>query len=129
MTPRQAVWNHLKNDPNVSTLVGGRIYHVTPPLDTAYPVITVNTISNVDRRDLSGVAWTETRIQVTAMAETLAEAETIALAVRASLEGFRGLMAGQLNVLDCRVVSYVPTYLPEVEQYHYAVDVMIRHKA
>ena len=129
MTPRQAVWNHLKNDPNVSALVGGRIYHVTPPLDTAYPVITVNTISNIDRRDLSGVAWTETRIQVTAMAETLAEAETIALAVRASLEGFDGMMGGQLRVWDCRVVNYAPTFFEEVGMHHYAVDVMIRHKA
>ena len=128
MTPRQAVWNRLTNDPSVSGLVGGRIYHVTPPQDAPLPLIVIDTVSNIDRRDLAGVAWVETRIQVTAMAASLADAERIALAVRASLNGFRGVM-GDLEVIDARVVGYLPTYLPEVGQYHYAVDVMIRHKS
>lgn len=127
MTPRQAVWNHLKSDPSVSGLVGGRIYHVSPPQDTTLPLIVIETVANTDRRDLAGVAYTETRLQVTAIAESLAKAEEIALAVRASLEGFRGLMAGALDVMDSRVAGYLPTHLPEVGQHHYAVDIVLTY--
>lgn len=128
VTPRQAVYAHLQADPNVSGLVGGRIYHITPPLDATYPLITINTVSNVDRRDLSGVSYTETRIQVTAMAATLKEAEAIAMAVRQSLEGFQGMMAGALPVLECQVVGYLPVFEEEVNQVHYHVDIMVIHE-
>ncbi len=129
ITPRQAIYAHLKGDANVFALVGSRIYHVTPPLDSTYPLIVLNTISNVDRRDLVGVAYRETRLQVTAMASSLAEAEKIALAVRDSLEGFTGPMAGALTVIGCRVVSYMPIYHEETGQTHYHVDVIVTHDA
>lgn len=128
ITPRQAVYAHLRASPEIQALVGDRIYHQTPPLDATYPLIVLNTISNVDRRDLSAVAYSETRIQVTAMAVTLKDAETIALAIRKSLEGFSGLMAGALQVIDCQIVSYLPIYQDEVGQTHYHVDVLITHK-
>lgn len=129
ITPRQAIYAHLKGDANVFALVGSRIYHQVPPLDATYPLIVVNTISNVERRDLSGVAYRETRLQITTMASSLAEAEQIALAVRDSLEGFVGLMAGVLPVIGCRVVSYMPIYQEETGQTHYHVDVVITHDA
>lgn len=127
-TARQAVYKYLSELP-VGNLVGGRIYHVTPPLDATYPLIVINTISNVDRRDLGGVAYRETRLQVTAMASSLAEAEQIALAVRDSLEGFTGLMAGVLPVIGSRVVSYMPIYQEETGQTHYHVDVVVTYDA
>lgn len=128
VTPRQAVYAHLRADPNISVLVGSRIYHQIPPLDATYPLIVINTVNNIDRRDLSGVAYTETRIQVTVMAATLKEAETIAMAVRRSLEGFSGLMAGALYVIGCRVDNYLPVYEEEVGQTYYHVDMIITHK-
>ncbi|MGE5585724.1 MAG: DUF3168 domain-containing protein [Bacillota bacterium] len=129
VTPRQAVYAHLKGDLDVAALVGGRVYHQTAPDDATYPLIVLNTISNVDRRDLAGVAYVETRLQVTAMAATLAEAEAIALAVRASLEGFRGLMAGALEVIECRTIGYLPIYQEDVGQTHYHVDILVTHDA
>lgn len=138
VTPRQAVYAHLQADPNVAGLVGGRIYHQMPPLDASYPLIVINTISNVDRRDLSGVAYSETRIQITAMSASypegqqtrgLREAEAIAMAVRQSLEGYTGLMAGSLSVIGCRVVLYLPDYQEEVGQTHYHVTVVVAHDA
>jgi len=128
VTPRQAVYAHLNADPNITALVGSRIYHQTPPLHATYPLIVINTISNVDRRDLSAVFACDTRIQITAMAATLKEAESIAMAVRQSLEGFSGMMAGALQVISCRVDNYEPIYQDEVGQTHYHVDVMITHK-
>ncbi len=128
VTPRQAVYAHLRADTNVSVLVGFRIYHQTPPLDAVYPLITLNTISNIDRRDLSAVFACDTRIQVTVMASTLKEAEDIAMAVRRSLEGFSGMMADALQVIGCRVENYMPIYQDEVGQTHYHVDVVLTHK-
>lgn len=128
VTPRQAVYAHLQADASVAGLVGGRIYHQVPPLDATYPLIVLNTISSVDERDLAGVAFTRTRIQVTAMAATLKDAEVIALAVRKSLEGYTGMMAGALPVIGCRVDSYEPIYQEDVGQTHYHVDVIVTHK-
>ena len=136
ITPRQAVYAYLRASPEIQALVGDRIYHQTPPLDATYPLIVLNTISNVDRRDLSAVAYSETRIQITAMANdppntpggSLKDAEKIAMAVRKSLEGFQGLMAGALQVIDCQVVSYLPIYQDGMGQTHYHVDVLITHK-
>jgi len=128
VTPRQAVYAHLNADPNITALVGSRIYHQTPPLDATYPLIVINTISNVDRRDLSAVFACDTRIQITAMAATLKEAESIAMAVRQSLEGFQGNMAGALPVINCYVDNFLPVYQEEVGQVHYHVDVIITHK-
>lgn len=129
VTPRQAVYAHLKADPDVTALVGGRVYHQTAPDGATYPLIVLNTISSVDRRDLSGVAYVETRVQVTAMAATLAEAEAIAMVVHKSLEGFSGLMAGALQVIGCRVAGYVPIYQEGVGQTHYHVDIIVIHDA
>lgn len=128
VSPREAVYAHLMADPNVTALVGDRIYHQTPDLDSVYPLIVLNTISNVPRRDLSAVFACETRIQVTVMAGTLKEAETIAAAVRSSLEGFNGMMAGYLPVIACVVDNFSPDYLEDVGQTHYHVDVIITHK-
>jgi len=128
VSPREAVYAHLMSDPNITALVGDRIYHQTPDLDAAYPLIVLNTISNVNRRDLSSVFACDTRIQITIMADTLKEAETILATVRASLDGYNGMMAGHLPVLACLVDNFSPDYLEDVGQTHYHVDVIITHK-
>jgi hypothetical protein len=128
VTPRQAVYAHLLADSEVSALVGNRVYHQTPDKDAVYPLIVLNTISNVDRRDLSTVFACDTRIQITAMANALKEAEDIAMAARRSLEGFSGIMAGALLVIGCIVDNFFPDYQDEVKQTHYHVDVIITHK-
>ena len=128
VSPREAVYAHLMADPSVTARVGDRIYHQTPDLDAAYPLIVLNTISNVNRRDLSSVFACDTRIQITIMADTLKEAETIAAAVRSSLEGFSGMMAGYLPVLASVVDNFSPEFLEDVGQTHYHVDLIITHK-
>lgn len=127
-TPREAVYAHLRADPDIQALVGTRVYHQTPPLNATYPLIIINTISNVDRRDLAAVFVTDTRLQITAMADSLKEAETIALAVRRSLEGYQGLLAGALPVLGCRTDGYTPIYDEDTGQTHYHVDFILTHK-
>src|SRR5690606_40484373 len=75
VTARRAVWKRLTEDPGVTAHVGDRIYYQVRPDGAAYPCIVLNVISATPRRDLNGVAWTETRIQVTAMAQTEPVAE------------------------------------------------------
>lgn len=128
VTPRMAVYKHLLETPEVAALVGDRIYHQVRDDGAAYPCIVIATIDDVDQRDLSGVAWTETRLQITAMATTLATAEQVVSAVKKALEGFTGMMAGVLPVIRCLIDEAVPIYQEDTGQTHYHVDVLIRHK-
>ena len=127
VTARRAVWKRLTEDPGVTALVGNRIYYQVRPDGATYPCIVLNVISVVPRRDLDGVAWTETRIQVTAMAQTEPVAEAVATAVRQALEGLQGAVAG-LPVISARVEQGVVIYQEDTGQTHHHVDVVVMHK-
>ena len=127
VTARRAVWRRLTEDPGVTALVGNRIYYQVRPDGAPYPCIVLNVISVVPRRDLDGVAWTETRIQVTAMAQTESVAEAVATAVRRALEGLQGSVAG-LDVIEARVEAGVVIYQEDTGQTHHHVDVVVMHK-
>jgi Protein of unknown function (DUF3168). len=128
ITPRMAIYAYLSADPDIQNLVGTRIYPQTVPQNPIFPLIVLNTISSTDERDLQGRAWSETRIQITAMADTLRKAETIIFTVRAKLEGYKGMMAGVLEVLDIETITYNPTYQDDVGLTHYHLDVLVKHK-
>ena len=128
VTPRKVVWKHLRDDPAVSALVGDRVYYQMRPDGAAYPCIVINTISDVPQRDLNGRSWTETRLQITAMATTEPSAEAVAKTIQDSLDGFFGVMAGALHVMSCLVVNTVPMFQDESGQTHYHVDVVITHR-
>lgn len=129
VTPRKAVWKHLLDDPAVAALVGDRIYYQTRPDGTAYPCVVISTISRIPRRDLDGMAWAETRLQVTVMDTTEPGAEAVAKVIQDSLDGFgSALMAGVLYVMECRVETAFPMLQEETGQTHYHVDVVIIHK-
>ena len=128
VTARKAVWRHLLETPAVTALVGDRIYHQVRPDGAEYPCVVLFTVSSLPRRDLHDVAWTETRLQITAMGLTEPSAESVALAVQQALEGFSGVMAGALYVIDCQVGAVFPDYQEESGQTHYHVDVIVIHK-
>lgn len=129
VTPRKAVWKHLLDDPAVVALVGDRIYYQTRPDGAAYPCVVISTISRMPRRDLDGMAWAETRLQVTAMDTTEPGAEAVAKAIQDSLDGFSSArMAGALYVMECRVETAFPMLQEDTGQTHYHVDVVIIHK-
>jgi len=127
VTARRAIWKRLTEDPGVTALVGDRIYYQVRPDGAFYPCIVLNVVSVVPRRDLDGVAWIETRIQVTAMAQTEAVAEDVTTAVRQVLEGLQGPVAG-LDVIEARVEQGVVIYQEDTGQTHHHVDVVIIHK-
>jgi len=139
--PREALWRHLREDQDIAALVGDRIYHQVRPDGAAFPCIVVFPISDVPRRYLGGVAWREARVQLTVMGtvepdvflapRSLKTAEQVARAVQASVEGFSGLMAGALQVIDCRVEgaeSVLHDYDDGSFQAYIDVDVVLTYK-
>lgn len=129
MEPREALYIHLRADPSVQEAVGNNIHHAKVPQGANKPLIVIHPlISRVPARDLAGVAYLITRLQVTAMAKKQIEAERAIRAVTHAVDGFRGLMANELPVLLCTVVNERQSDQDEVDEIHHHVDVIIRHK-
>src|SRR5690606_9910381 len=104
--PRRALYAYLCAHPDVQSAVGANIYQRRVPAGAQKPLLVIfPPISRVPVRDLSGVTYWEARLQVTAMAATQPEAEAAAKAVMTAVEGFRGVMAGAIYVIDARVDS------------------------
>lgn len=127
--PRRALYAHLAADNEVKAIVGDRIYQGRVPAGATKPLILIQPpISRVPQRDLGGVAYKRTRIQVTAMADTQKQAEATAKAVIDAVEGFSGMMAGQLQVLLASVDNDRQTDQDGVNEIHHHVDITITYK-
>ncbi|HPZ93281.1 MAG TPA: DUF3168 domain-containing protein [Bacillota bacterium] len=127
--PRRALYAHLAADNEVKAIVGDRIYQGRVPAGATKPLILIQPpISRVPQRDLGGVAYKRTRIQVTAMADTQKQAEATAKAVIDAVEGFSGMMAGQLQVLLASVDNDRQIDQDGVNEIHHHVDITITYK-
>jgi len=127
--PRQALYAHLRADPGVQAAVGDRVYQRRVPTGAMKPLILIQPpISRVPQRDLGGVAYKRTRIQVTAMADAQKQAEATAKAVIDAVEGFSGMMAGQLQVLLASVDNDRQIAYDDIDEIHHHVDMMITYK-
>ncbi len=127
--PRRALYAHLAADNEVKAIVGDRIYQGRVPAGATKPLILIQPpISRVPQRDLGGVAYKRTRIQVTAMADTQKQAEATAKAVIDAVEGFSGMMAGQLQVLLASVDNDRQIAYDDIDEIHHHVDMMITYK-
>ena len=127
--PRRALYAHLLADSGVQTAVGDRIYQGRVPAGATKPLILIQPpISRVPQRDLGGVAYKRTRIQVTAMAETQKDAEKAANAVIAAVEGFTGTMGGGLDVILTTVDNDRQVAQDGIDEIYHHVDVMMVYK-
>jgi hypothetical protein len=127
--PRRALYAHLLADPGVKAAGGDRIYQGRVPAGATKPLILIQPpISRVPQRDLGGVAYKRTRIQVTAMAKTQKDAETVANAVIAAVEGFTGMMGGGLDVILASVDNDRQIAQDGIDEIYHHVDVMIVYK-
>ena len=127
--PRRALYAHLAADNEVKAIVGDRIYQGRVPAGATKPLILIQPpISRIPQRDLGGVAYKRTRIQVTAMADTQKQAEATAKAVIDAVEGFSGMMAGQLQVLLASVDNDRQIAYDDIDEIHHHVDMMITYK-
>ena len=127
--PRRALYAHLLADSGVKTAVGDRIYQGRAPARADKPLILIQPpISRIPQRDLGGVAYKRTRIQVTAMAETQKDAEKAANAVIAAVEGFTGTMGNGLDVILASVDNDRQVAQDGIDEIYHHVDVMIVYK-
>lgn len=127
--PRRALYAHLLADSGVQTAVGDRIYQGRVPAGATKPLILIQPpISRVPQRDLGGVAYKRTRIQVTAMTDTQKQAETTAKAVIDAVEGFTGMMGGGLDVILASVDNDRQIAQDGIDEIYHHVDVMIVYK-
>lgn len=127
--PREALYAYLRTHPDVQSAVGANIYQRRVPAGATKPLLVIfPPTSRVPVRDLSGVTYWEARLQVTAMAATQPEAEAAAKAVMQAVEGFQGVMAGAVYVIDARVDSDQQIDQDDVDEIHHHVDVIVRYK-
>jgi len=127
--PRRALYAHLLADPGVKAAVGDRIYQGRVPAGATKPLILIQPpISRVPQRDLGGVAYKKTRIQVTAMAETQKDAEKAANAVIAAVEGFTGTMGNGLDVILASVDNDRQIAQDGIDEIYHHVDITITYK-
>src|SRR5690606_31612804 len=127
---REARNAHVRAVAGVQETVADRVYQSRVPPGAQQPLAVVfPPVSRVARRDLGGVAYWEQRLQVTAMAATQPEAEAAAKAVMQAVEGFQGVMAGAIYVIDARVDSDNQIDQDDVDEIHHHVDVIVRYKS
>ena len=127
--PRRALYAHLAADNGVKAIAGDRIYQGRVPAGKEKPLILIQPpISRVPQRDLGGVAYKRTRIQVTAMADTQKQAEATAKAVIDAVEGFTGMMGGGLDVILASVDNDRQIAQDGIDEIYHHVDVMIVYK-
>ena len=127
--PRRALYAHLAADNEVKAIVGDRIYQGRVPAGATKPLILIQPpISRVPQRDLGGVAYKRTRIQVTAMADTQKQAEATATAVIDAVEGFTGTMGGGLDVILASVDNDRQIAQDGIDEIYHHVDVMMAYR-
>jgi hypothetical protein len=127
--PRRALYAHLWQLQWGQAIVGDRIYQGRVPAGATKPLIVIQPpISRVPQRDLGGVAYKRTRIQVTAMADTQKQAEATAKAVIDAVEGFTGMMGGGLDVILASVDNDRQIAQDGIDEIYHHVDVMIVYK-
>lgn len=134
--PRQALLVHLRADPGVQREVGGRVYSRRVPTGATKPLLLIYPpISDVPVRDLDGVAYRRTRLQVTAFATDIKEGESAQpqaeRAIRAvvdAVEGFSGQMAGALHVILATAEAEEQVDQEGVDEIRHHVDVVIKYK-
>lgn len=90
---RKMLYSILSNAPSVTGLVGTRIYPVIVPEDVSKPALAYQVISERRRYIMQGQdAVTDSRVQITIVAESVQQMDTVAQALRNLLSGYKGVV-------------------------------------
>lgn len=93
---RKIIVNLLKNSSSINTLVGTRIYPRVVPPGVSKPAIAYQVISESRGYQMDGqTGLTNTRMQLTIVAESVSQMDTLAEACRQVLSGYRGTVNGK----------------------------------
>jgi Protein of unknown function (DUF3168) len=121
----------LLADPTVSGLVGGtRIYPKILPQNPTFPAITYQRISRIPVADhLTGPgSLGRPRVQVDVWALTDAAAEALGAAVKARLNGFRGVVAGEGDVGRIALETEGGLFDAELLLHRHSADYFVWHE-
>lgn len=107
---RTALAAHLRASP-ITSIVGPRIYALAVPQRGSLPALVYQVISmprghHLDGRD--GTAWA--RIQLKYLSTNQADNAKGAEALRQSLDGFTGLLGGQVTVMETLLANELDDY-------------------
>jgi len=125
----EAVYTHLKTDANVAALVGTRIYPLVAPQDAAYPLLVYQRISTPRVRSHSGPSGLAyPRIQITCAADQYDVTRSLANTVRASMDGFKGLLGSLVDVGAVFAENEIDEYEDQSKAFTIRLDMVIWHK-
>lgn len=129
MNAELAVYSLLKDAPAIIALVADRIFPLLAPQDVDVPFLVYQRVSGVRWRSLSGPSgMAQPRMQVDAYAMTYSGAKTLATAVRQTLDGFRGVVAGiRVGGIALQSDQDMPEEDVEPKLFRVSMDFMVTH--
>jgi hypothetical protein len=110
----QAVYERLSTGTAVTALVSTRIYPIAPPQNATLPYVLIGTINETRYPTLTGATGVATsQLTIACVADTRLAAHNIAEAIRARINGFRGVVTPpglniRMSVLQSRREVYLP---------------------
>jgi len=127
----EALVAHLTGDAAVSALIGTKVRPLRADPDDTAPYIVYQRIVTTEEHSHSGPTGVQRpRFQFSCVGSSYAQARTLAIAVRASLNGFSGLMggAGGVTVGWVNVDNEVEDYEFDTNLERVILDATISHK-
>jgi len=119
------IHQHLRQHSSIKKLIKNRIYPLIKPQSAPLPAITYQRISSIRRINYLGPEkLLETRIQLSAWAESYKMSKQLATALRKALHGYSGKM-GKLKVPLIRLESDRDSYEPDTQTYCIHQDYLI----
>ena len=125
-----AVYTLLINAPAVTAIVGTRVFPVRVSQSAAYPYIRYMRAAGARWRSTQGPSGkAQPLIQVDCYAATYAEVKTLANAVRQTLDGYRGTVAGvRVGSISLETDEDMEEDGPEPIPYRVSMDFLVTHE-
>lgn len=128
MNIEEALFAYLQTKPDVTSIVGNRVYPMLLPQGSEYPAIVYQRISGMRVRSHSGPSsLAYPRIQFSCWAQTYSDAKRLAERLRVSLDGYRGTV-GDMNIQAIFVENDIDLYDAGVSLYRTIVDAKVWHE-
>lgn len=130
MNLEQSLYARLAAYSGLAALVSTRIYPVLLPQEPTLEAVTYQRINTPTDMTMSGDNARNPRFQVTAWAETYAEAKAVAAQIVACLEGFAGELGGSGGVqTTISMLNQIDLVDPDTGWYYTVTDFALWHNA
>lgn len=129
MDARTAIYALLSADAAVGAIVSTRIYPTVVPQDQPMPALVYQRISGVEPGQISadGAALVQSRIQLTALAESFSACAELLDAAREAVLYRHGTIGGVQVVSIVRDIDGVDVFDPEAMVFSQSMDVIVTY--